>query len=130
MLPLAIILKGLGHTVSGSDRSYDQGRTPEKFAWIKDQGVKLYPQDGSGVTNDLAAVVISKAVEDTIPDIRAAKDKNAVVDDVHPVVHATVQRGVEVQLRAGFGLKIRFLDQTDVEGLARWVFNPNLEYKS
>ena len=76
MLPLAVILKDLGHTVSGSDRSYDQGRTPEKFQWIKDQGISLYPQDGSGITNEITSVVISKAVEDTIPDIRAAKDKN------------------------------------------------------
>jgi UDP-N-acetylmuramate--alanine ligase len=73
MLPLAVILKGLGYTVSGSDRSYDQGRTPEKFQWITDQGIKLYPQDGSGITKDISYVVISKAVEDTVPDIAAAK---------------------------------------------------------
>lgn len=73
MLPLAIILKGLGYTVSGSDRSYDQGRTPEKFDWIKGQGITLYPQDGSGITRAITSVVISKAVEDTVPDIAAAK---------------------------------------------------------
>lgn len=73
MLPLAIILKGLGYTVSGSDRSYDQGRTPEKFAWIKGQGITLHPQDGSGLSKDISCVVISKAVEDTVPDIAAAK---------------------------------------------------------
>ena len=73
MLPLAIILKGLGYTVSGSDRSYDQERTPEKFDWIKKQGITLHPQDGSGITKDISYVVISKAVEDTVPDIAAAK---------------------------------------------------------
>ena len=31
MLPLALILRGLGAEVAGSDRSRDQGRTPEKF---------------------------------------------------------------------------------------------------
>jgi len=31
-------------------------------------------------------------------------------------------------LCAGFGLKIRYLDQSAVEGLTRWVLNPNLEY--
>lgn len=76
MLPLAILLKGMGHRVSGSDRSFDQGRTPEKFAWIKAQGIDLFPQDGSGITSDIDAVLISKAVEDTVPDIRVAKDKN------------------------------------------------------
>lgn len=73
MLPLAIILKGLGYNVSGSDRSYDQGRTPEKFDWIKQQGITLHPQDGSGITPDISYVVISKAVEDTVPDVAAAK---------------------------------------------------------
>lgn len=73
MLPLAVILKGMGHKVSGSDRSHDQGRTPEKFRWIEAQGITLYPQDGSGISPDLDEVVISKAVEDTVPDIAAAK---------------------------------------------------------
>lgn len=73
MLPLAVILKGLGHRVSGSDRSFDQGRTPEKFGWIQAQGITLFPQDGSGVSRDIDAIVVSKAVEDTVPDIAAAK---------------------------------------------------------
>src|SRR6187397_943838 len=51
MLPLATILRGQGAEVAGSDRSYDQGRTPEKFAWLKTQGFTLFPQDGSGVTS-------------------------------------------------------------------------------
>ncbi len=32
-------------------------------------------------------------------------------------------------LCAGFGLRIRYLDQPAVEGLTRWVLNPNLEYR-
>lgn len=31
-------------------------------------------------------------------------------------------------LCAGFGLRIRYLDQPAIEGLTRWVLNPNLEY--
>lgn len=30
-------------------------------------------------------------------------------------------------LCAGFGLKIRYLDQESIQYLSRWVFNPNLE---
>lgn len=74
MLPLALILKGQGAEVSGSDRSRDQGRTPEKFAWIAAQGISLSPQDGSGVSSALDALVVSTAVEDTIPDVKAAKE--------------------------------------------------------
>ena len=32
-------------------------------------------------------------------------------------------------LCAGFGLRIRYLDQTAIERLTRWVLNPNLEYR-
>ena len=31
-------------------------------------------------------------------------------------------------LCAGFGLRVRYLDQREVEDLARWVLNPSLEY--
>lgn len=33
-------------------------------------------------------------------------------------------------LCAGFGLRVRYLDQSAVEGLTRWVLNPNLEYRN
>ncbi|GAB1469391.1 hypothetical protein MASR2M66_02670 [Chloroflexota bacterium] len=33
-------------------------------------------------------------------------------------------------LCAGFGLRVRYLDQAAIEGLTRWVLNPNLEYRS
>lgn len=32
-------------------------------------------------------------------------------------------------LCVGFGLKIRYLDHSAIEGLTRWVLNPNLEYR-
>ncbi len=79
MLPLALIMKGLGHTVSGSDRSHDQGRTPQKFDYLKSQGIELFPQDGSGVQDNLDALVISTAVEDAIPDVKAAKEKGVPI---------------------------------------------------
>jgi len=31
-------------------------------------------------------------------------------------------------LCAGFGLRVRYLDQNAIEALTRWVLNPNLEY--
>lgn len=69
MLPLALILKGLGAEVAGSDRSRDQGRTPEKFAWLEGLGFTLFPQDGSGVISPAQTLVASAAVEDTVPEI-------------------------------------------------------------
>ncbi len=76
MLPLALILKGRGIALSGSDRSFDQGRTPEKFKFIEQQGIHLFPQDGSGIETGLDALVVSTAVEESIPDVKAALTQN------------------------------------------------------
>lgn len=74
MLPLALILKGLGAQIAGSDRSRDQGRTPEKFEWLESLGFDLFPQDGSGVTSPEQVLVASAAVEDTVPEMVRAKE--------------------------------------------------------
>lgn len=69
MLPLALILKGAGAEVAGSDRSRDQGRTPEKFAWLESLGFALHPQDGSGIVSADQVLVASAAVENTVPEM-------------------------------------------------------------
>ncbi len=74
MLPLAMILKGQGAAIGGSDRSRDQGRTPEKFAWLEAQGIEMFPQDGSGITSADQTLVASAAVEDTVPEVIRAKE--------------------------------------------------------
>ncbi|GIK48064.1 MAG: UDP-N-acetylmuramate--alanine ligase [Hyphomonadaceae bacterium] len=73
MLPLALILRGKGATVAGSDRSLDQGRLGAKFDYLKAQGIELFPQDGSGLTGADQILVRSAAVEDTVGDVVAAK---------------------------------------------------------
>lgn len=73
MLPLATILADQGHEVMGSDRSMDQGRHDTKFGWLESRGIKLFPQDGSGVTSPDQIVVASAAVENTVPDIARAE---------------------------------------------------------
>ena len=72
MLPLALILQAKGHAVSGSDRALDQGRTGQKFDFLRARGMPLFPQDGSGVTRPDLIVVTSAAIEDTVPDVQAA----------------------------------------------------------
>ena len=73
MLPLALILRGHGATVSGSDRALDQGRTADKFEYLQSRGIQLFPQDGSGITSPEQIVIISTAVEETVPDVIAAR---------------------------------------------------------
>ena len=79
MMPLAMIVQAQGGRISGSDRALDQGRTPEKFEWLRAHGVALHPQDGSGVVSADQVVVATGAVEDTVPDIGAAKRVGAAI---------------------------------------------------
>lgn len=74
MLPLAVLLVQRGYTVLGSDRSNDQGKLAEKFQALQNLGIKIYPQDGSGVSQ-ADILVVSTAVEETIPDVKAAIEK-------------------------------------------------------
>lgn len=73
MLPLALIMRARGHQVAGSDRALDQGQTGAKFAFLEQQGVRLFPQDGSGLTSASQVLVTSAAVEDTVPDVVKAR---------------------------------------------------------
>jgi UDP-N-acetylmuramate--alanine ligase len=73
MLPLALILREQGRVVEGSDRSLDQGRTADKFAFLRRRGIRLHPQDGSGLTRGNQILVTSAAVEATVPDVQAAR---------------------------------------------------------
>lgn len=73
MLPLALILRGQGAIVAGSDRSLDQGRISAKFDFLRAQGIALFPQDGSGLVSGEQILVRSGAVEDTVPDVLAAR---------------------------------------------------------
>ena len=72
MLPLATILAGRGAIVEGSDRGLDQGRVPAKFDSLIARGIRLHPQDGSGIVSAEQIVVASAAVEDTVADIVTA----------------------------------------------------------
>ncbi|MEN5146794.1 UDP-N-acetylmuramate--L-alanine ligase [Brevundimonas diminuta] len=79
MMPLAMIVQAQGNRIAGSDRALDQGRTPDKFDWLRAHGVALHPQNGSGVVSKDQVVVATGAVEDTVPDIGAAKRIGAVI---------------------------------------------------
>jgi len=76
MSALAVLLRAQGWAVSGSDRSRDRGETPEKFVSLEKQGIQLCPQDGSGIMDDIDVLIVSSAVEDSIPDVAAAKQKD------------------------------------------------------
>ena len=82
MSALAQAYLDAGWVVSGADRSLraDGARTPVLEA-LAGQGVRLFPDDGSGVTDATGRLVISTAIEDTNPDLAAARARGI------PVVH-------------------------------------------
>src|SRR3954469_11048614 len=79
MTPLALIVQAKGERVEGSDRALDQGRNTERFDFLRSRGVLLHPQDGSGIRRAGQTLVTSAAVEETIPDVQAARRIGATV---------------------------------------------------
>jgi len=79
MTPLALIIQAKGGRVEGSDRALDQGRNTERFDFLRESGVSLHPQDGSGIRRADQILVTSAAVEETIPDVQAARRAGAAV---------------------------------------------------
>ena len=73
MNPLAQLMRARGHTVQGSDRSFDQGKNRDVAARLTALGIVVKPQDGSAVTPDLDRFVYSSAVEAETPEVRAAR---------------------------------------------------------
>ncbi len=79
MTPLALIIQARGGRVEGSDRALDQGRNAERFDFLRARGVLLHPQDGSGIIRASQILVTSTAVEETVPDVQAARRIGAAV---------------------------------------------------
>lgn len=73
MNPLAQLMRARGHSVQGSDRSFDQGKNRDVAARLTALGIVVKPQDGSAVTPDLDRFVYSTAVEAETPEVRAAR---------------------------------------------------------
>ncbi len=61
-----------GGRVTGSDRAFDAGRNARTRQALEAVGAELVPQDGAALSSECDAVIVSTAVEDTIPDIRRA----------------------------------------------------------
>lgn len=70
-----------GGKASGSDRAFDRGERAGLRAQLERLGIAVVPQDGSGLGGDCAALVVSTAVEDTVPDVVAARARGI------PIIH-------------------------------------------
>lgn len=79
MTPLALMIQARGGRVEGSDRALDQGRNSERFDFLRACGMRLHPQDGSGIRRAEQILVTSTAVEETVPDVQAARRVGAAI---------------------------------------------------
>ena len=73
MSAIAQYLKADGYCVSGSDRQFVPGIYNETEKALRNEDIICYPQDGTGVTENTDIVVVSTAIEDSVPEVIAAK---------------------------------------------------------
>jgi UDP-N-acetylmuramate--alanine ligase len=85
MSAVAQALLDQGAAVTGSDRLLDAGDVTGALACLKAQGVRFYPQDGSGITPQTARLVVSSAIEADNPEIVRAQAAGI------PVVHRAAE---------------------------------------
>jgi len=74
MSALAQVAAMEGRPVSGSDRDFDRGRNLGVKSSLEALGVKIYPQDGSGINGSAAELALSTAIEDTNPEVLKARE--------------------------------------------------------
>lgn len=78
-------LLDFGACVSGSDRLLDSGDRTDTLACLERQGVRLCPQDGSGITPQTGRLVVSSAIEADNPEMARAQARGV------PVVHRAAE---------------------------------------
>jgi UDP-N-acetylmuramate--alanine ligase len=101
-----------GYTVSGSDRTTGL----PLFQTLEKLGIRIVPQDGSGITTNTGFVVYSTAIEQDNPDLMKAKALEI------PLLHradmlAKLCEGKEIIAIAGTAGK------STVTGLLGWIFH-------
>ncbi len=73
MSTLGKLLQCRGYEVLGSDRDFDRGLRKNISAALQSYGIRIVPQDGSGIDKTISRTVYSTAVESKIPDIVVSK---------------------------------------------------------
>lgn len=99
MSALAQVSKFFGNEVCGSDRSFDQGKDLSNRQKLESVGIKIFPQNGSMPDKTLDVLYASSAVEDTVPDIKKAKELNIPIkkrSDLLAEIFAAHEQGIAV----------------------------------
>ncbi len=73
MSAIAQYLAGTGKSVSGSDRYFLPGQPNDTRTKLEGAGIRCFLQDGEGISDTIDLVVVSAAVEDSVPEVQKAK---------------------------------------------------------
>jgi UDP-N-acetylmuramate--alanine ligase len=76
MSAIAQYLQGTGMQVSGSDRFFNEGKAQDIKEKLVAEGIRCFMQNGDGITQETDLVVVSTAIEDTVIEVRKAKELN------------------------------------------------------
>lgn len=79
MSAIAQYLQGIGKNVSGSDRYFQPNTFNETKQKLEAEGIQCFLQDGSGITEKTDLVVVSTAIEDTVFEVKKAKELNITI---------------------------------------------------
>lgn len=75
MSAIAQYLSGIGKSVSGSDRQFYSKNKTYRQKQLEKEGIKCFSQDSSGLTDDIELVVVSTAIEQSVPEYQSALQK-------------------------------------------------------
>ncbi|MFZ9240575.1 MAG: Mur ligase domain-containing protein, partial [Chitinophagaceae bacterium] len=73
MSAIAQYLKAAGQTVSGSDRQFQKDQFNESQAALEAEGIHCFEQGGNGITPNVDVVVVSTAIEESVPEVQQAR---------------------------------------------------------
>jgi len=117
MSALAQAVCARGDNASGSDRYFDNDELAERKAKLIAKGVRLFPQDGSGVKPEVTHLVLSSAIEESNLDLVQAR--RLQVSSLHrssllaSLFHARKQR---VAVTGSFG-------KTTISAMIGWTLD-------
>jgi UDP-N-acetylmuramate--alanine ligase len=103
MSAIAQYLAGTGTVVTGSDRLLDSADTVKIKEALLSCGCAIYPQDGGGITSDTSSVCVSTAIEETNPDIAAARALNIPILHRSDLLASIVKAGKSIAVAGTSG---------------------------
>ena len=74
MSAIAQYLQGIGMRVSGSDRFFNENKALDIKEKLETLGIQCFKQGDNAVNATTDLIVVSTAIEDTVPEVRQAKE--------------------------------------------------------